>query len=66
MNKISESNLLQALSLAIQLCEAREMEQVRRTEEITGRKQPEFKSTYRAGLESNLNKAIKGEKLVIA
>jgi hypothetical protein len=61
MNTIRESNLLQAISLAIQLCEVREMEMVKRQNS----KQHDFKSTYRKGLEDVLDRAIKGEPIVI-
>lgn len=65
MNTIKYSNLLQAISLAQEYCRNQEEEQVRRTEEKGGRKQPEFVSAYRQGLKDVLDKAIKGERIVI-
>ena len=65
MNTIKYSNLLQAISLAQEYCRNREEEQVRLTEERSGIKPLEFVSTYRQGLKDVLDKAIKGERIVI-
>lgn len=64
-NTITETDIIHALSLAIQMLEVREYEMVRRVEEQTGRKQPNYKSVFLKKLEKNLDKAIKGTKLTI-